>query len=292
MRVILRAAYVWHASLLIAALSHAASAQEGLAALISADVRVDGCVNELYPTEHAAARTTREQFFHGVESGCLPKVEQALSNGADANARDDSGTPVLARAVAAGRRDVVQALLRAGAGPNATNAAGGSALLSILSRPSVYRAEDLPGILAKQLEILDDLLAAGADLEASDQSGRTVLLEVARMNYDDGSPAVLLRGLIERGANVSARDGEGRTALMLAVLNTHPKVSLQALQILLAAGSDVNARDSSGKTALWYALERADTYGQREWGQCLSMLTSAWATAEVSERTGALKSPQ
>jgi ankyrin repeat protein len=275
---------------------NASSLAEGVAqmidASISADVRADGCVDELYPTEHAAARTPREQFFRDVESGCLPKVEQALRNGADANARDDGGTPVLARAVAAGQRDVVRALLRAGAGPNATDAAGGTALLSILSRPQAYRAEDLPGILTKQLEILDDLLAAGADLEASNQSGRTVLLEVARMNYDDGSPAVLLRGLIERGANVSARDGEARTAVMLAVLNTHPKVSLQTLQILLAAGSDVNARDSSGKTALRYALEKADAYGRREWGQCLSTLTSAGATAEVSEHTGALKSQQ
>jgi ankyrin repeat protein len=167
-----------------------------------------------------------------------------------------------------------------------------TAVFRVLSRPSVYKAEELPGILAKQLAILDEVLAAGANLEASDQAGRTLLLEVARMNYDDGSPAVLLKALIERGASVSASDSEGRTAIHLAVLNTHPKVNVETLPLLLAAGVDVNARDNSGKTVMEYARRMADTYGEQEWRASLSLLASAGAMAESSEPGGAMKSPK
>jgi Ankyrin repeats (3 copies) len=167
-----------------------------------------------------------------------------------------------------------------------------TAVFRVLSRPSVYKAEELTGILEKQLAILDELLAAGANLEASDQAGRTLLLEAARMNYDDGSPALLLKALIERGADVWARDGEGHTAIMLAVLNTHPKVNVETLPLLLAAGCDVNARDKAGKTAMDYARQRADTYGEQEWRASLGLLASAGATTEASEPGGAMKSPK
>ena len=92
------------------------------------------------------------------------------------------------------------------------------AMLGVFSRYESYYPEDLPRILANQLGIVDDLVSAGASIDVRDwYTGRTLLLEVAGMSHDDGSPAVLLKGLIERGADVQARDSEGRTALMIAV---------------------------------------------------------------------------
>ena len=254
--------------------------------LILADVRVDACVNELYPDPRPAPASRREAFFRDVEAGCLPRVEQGLAAGADANARDAQGATPLWRAVAAGHREVTQALLRAGAKPDAIVAATGTPSFRILSRPSSYNIEDLPGILANQLSLLDDLVAAGADLETRNEYGRTLLLEVARMNYDDGSPNVLLKGLTERGANVLARDRNGRTAVILAVMDTHPKVNFQTLPILLAAGVDVNAQDAVGKTAMDYARERADSL--EEWQRVLRLLAGAGATQSRDAQTGVI----
>ncbi len=245
--------------------------------LISADVRLDACINELYPDPRPAPASRREAFLRDVEAGCLPRVEEALIAGADANAPDAKGTTPLTQAVAAGHRKVTQALLRAGAKPDAIVGATGTPIFRVFSRPSSYYVEDLARILANQLAILDDLLAAGTNIETRNEYGRTLLLEVARMNYDDGSPNVLLKGLIERGADVSARDRDGRTAVILAVIVLHPKVNLMTLPTLLAAGVDVNALDAGGKTAMNYARERADRFHLEEWQRILRLLADAAA---------------
>jgi len=259
--------------------------------LISAGVRVDACVNELFPDPRPAPTSGLEAFFYDVEAGCLPGVERALAAGADANARDAQGSTPLMRAVTAGRREVTQALLRAGAAPDAAVGEAGTPAFRVFSRPSNYYAADLSRILANQLAILDDLTAAGAGIEARNGRGRTLLLEVACMNYDDGSPDVLLKGLIERGADVSARDREGRTAIILAILHTHPKVNLKIIPVLVAAGADVNAQDVSGKTAIDYARERADKFNLEEWPRVLRLLEDAGAMQNRAAKTGVIDKP-
>ena len=60
--------------------------------------------------------------------------------------------------------------------------------------------------------------------------------------------------LIGRGADVNAKDPAGRTVLMLAAhLDTLPAASVQAL---IDAGADVNAKATDGRTALDFALLR------------------------------------
>jgi ankyrin repeat protein len=203
-------------------------------------------------------------------------VEQGLAAGADANAPDAQGVTPLMRAVAAGHRQVAQALLRANADPNTrVGAVRTPPIFLVLSRPSAYDGRDLPRILANQLAILDDLIAAGSSIESTKADNRTLLLEVARMNYDDGSPGIIMKGLIERGANVSARDADGHTAIMLAVMDTHPKVSLLTLPVLLAAGADVNATDQAGKLAIDYARERAKSLQAEDWPGVVKLLADA-----------------
>lgn len=245
--------------------------------LISAGVRADACVNELFPEPRPAPASGAEAFIYDIRAGCLPRVEQALAAGADPNGRDELGSTPLMHAVAAGRRGVIQTLLRAGGDPHAPVGETGPPTFRFFSRPLSYYAEDLPRILSNQLAILDDLIAAGASIEARNGYGRTLLLEAALLNADDGSPDVLLSGLLKRGADVSAGDREGRTAVILAVMHTIPKVNLKTLPILLAAGADVNARDASGKTAMDYARERPDRFRGDEWSGVLRLLAGAGA---------------
>jgi hypothetical protein len=240
--------------------------------LIVTDVKVDGCVNELFPPPQPPPASPREEFFRDVESGCLDRVARALASGVDANARDSHGTPVLYEAVTKGHRDVVRQLLRRGANPNSVAGYNGTAMFRLLWGPPSYRPADLPTILADRIGILDDLLEYGADIEAPGSGGRTLLLEVAHTFGDGGERStVFLRALIQRGANLAARDHEGRTALMLAAQATSPK----GIEMLLAAGADVNARDAEGKTALGYARERAARYGYKESASVLQILADA-----------------
>ncbi len=56
------------------------------------------------------------------------------------------------------------------------------------------------------------LSTPGADVDATDERGSTALLEAARYGHDD-----VVRALLAAGANIKARDQNGKTALMLAV---------------------------------------------------------------------------
>ncbi len=241
--------------------------------LIVTDVRVDGCVNELYPPLQPPPASAREAFFRDVGSGCLDRVTRALASGEDPNARDLTGAPILYEAVTRGRREVVRALLRRGANPNVVKGFRGSAMFRVLWEPPSYRPADLPSILAERIGILDDLLEYGAEIEARGVDGRTLLLEVAHDFSDGDWSTVFLGALIERGADLAARDNEGRTALMLASKVTSPK----AVEILLAAGADVNARDNEGKTAMAHAREYRARYGYKESATILRMLADAGA---------------
>lgn len=62
------------------------------------------------------------------------------------------------------------------------------------------------------------LVGQGADLEARDASGRTPLVTHAE-NYEDGSDVVF--ALLEMGADPSAKSNEGETALMFARQSTN-----------------------------------------------------------------------
>jgi hypothetical protein len=75
------------------------------------------------------------------------------------------------------------------------------------------------------------LLANGADVNARNPQGKTVLTE----NIQIGS-VELLRCYIEAGVDVNANDSEGHTALML--LSREPRI--EVAELLVAAGADIN----------------------------------------------------
>ena len=101
------------------------------------------------------------------------------------------------------------------------------------------------GDRAACFELLRD---AGANLEASDQIGYTILHLAAR----DGFPE-LLSLLVQARVNLDARSNVGTTALHRAA-RVSDKRAEDCVDVLLAGGASVNARDSSGETPLDVAL--------------------------------------
>ncbi|KAK4992632.1 hypothetical protein LTR50_000966 [Elasticomyces elasticus] len=91
---------------------------------------------------------------------------------------------------------------------------------------------------------VDKLLDMGADLEARDSYGCTVLLRAARSKRSG-----IISRLISKHANVHAQDLNGQTALHAASMNGD-EVSID---VLLHAGADHAAKDGKGSTALHLA---------------------------------------
>ena len=88
------------------------------------------------------------------------------------------------------------------------------------------------------------LLAAGADVNARDHGGETALLKAAT-----SCSLAVIQELISYGANMYAENNDGTTALMRAAENGDPQITIR----LLKAGVDVNAKDSNEETALLIA---------------------------------------
>ena len=91
------------------------------------------------------------------------------------------------------------------------------------------------------------LLAAGADVHAKTNDGRTTLIRATVHNANARVIAALLRA----GADVHARDNDGKTALRHAVWESSP--NLEVVSTLLEAGADVNAKDNTGTSVLMMA---------------------------------------
>lgn len=87
-------------------------------------------------------------------------------------------------------------------------------------------------------------LAAGAELEATNQQGMTPLM-VAAINKNQGAVAALLRA----GANPNHANAKGQTVLMAAVVGG----DLEVVRLLLDKGADPSLSTPDRKTALGLA---------------------------------------
>ncbi|MBR6355755.1 MAG: ankyrin repeat domain-containing protein [Alphaproteobacteria bacterium] len=83
------------------------------------------------------------------------------------------------------------------------------------------------------------------DINARDTKGRTLLMNVCRV---DVTPKVI-KMLLRYGADVNAVDEQGRSALMYAIaLNENPAV----VEMLLENGANANLKDMNGKSVWDY----------------------------------------
>ncbi|HHY16033.1 MAG TPA: hypothetical protein GX521_08155, partial [Firmicutes bacterium] len=142
------------------------------------------------------------------------------------------------------------------------------------------------------LEIIEELVHAGADVNARDWADNIPLIWAA---WAEAEPAVL-RLLLAEGAGVDAQDDIGATPLMWAL---YQRGGRDTISPLLEAGADANLADYDGDTALAWAVragadweiiklllaQGGDISALNDYGQ--NLLHIAAAAPEVSLKTAA-----
>lgn len=173
-----------------------------------------------------------------TEEATSSTIPSLLELGADTSLRDNQGRTALLSACAEGNRPDVIALAKK-SNVNELDLEGNSALMLL-----AYKAEAVAAVKA--------LIAAGADANAANFGGRTVL-----MCASDGGSSDVVSAVLAADAKVNARDNLGRTALMWAAHGrSAPSESAQRgiVEALLKAGADRTAKDKDGRTAAAWAM--------------------------------------
>ena len=208
-------------------------------------------------------------------------VKLLLEKGANVNLADSLGDTALVDAAGGGGPDyvrIVALLLSHGADVHAANDAAIFAaakradpevLRMLIDKGALVNAKDsdntgetvlmaaASGVSDRKLQML---LAAGADLKATNDEGETSLMKAVQLQHSvspqDRLPMIQL--LVKNGANVNATDKRGNSPLLLSVVQymseaggiiSHPEV----VKFLLDQGANVQTTDAQGKTALMMA---------------------------------------
>lgn len=188
------------------------------------------------PKEKAARRQpkvmrkplTIADMVKAVRHRAWPNVMQALADGVRPDGVNIMGDPLVMAVSAIAPVRVVEAILKAGADPNAVNRRGETAL---------FHATDP--------RICERLITHGANPQHRAKAGATALHVLADAGQDQA-----MRVLIAAGAQVDALDDAKRTPLARCVA----ALRIAAVEVLLAAGAKVDAPLSSGGTLLSHVI--------------------------------------
>jgi ankyrin repeat protein len=194
----------------------------------------------------------RTPLHHASAWNTVEVVQLLLRNDASINTQDASGYTPLHDAIRINRDpNVAITLLEAGADPNARNTHGSTPLHFAIERRH-------PGAE----EVVAALIQAGANVDAQDELGYTPLLDVLYLPSLDGHLVQrIAEQLLSAGADVDAAANDGTTALMLAAAGADTLVPRSVLLRLLDARADPTALDQHGMTAMDYAAKNINLAG-------------------------------
>lgn len=190
---------------------------------------------------YSALRQAYDSYSYGrLKFSNLLKV---IQSGTDLNAAYPGEQTILVEALDRGKFEVASALIDAGADVSIDSGERGvqptHAIAALLGN---YRRNTDP-------ELLDKLLNAGAQLNATDSSD---LLAV--ISYSGGGDSKVLSKLIRAGANVNVADRDGNTLFIKVVQRVDEPGYIGVMHMLLAKGVDAEKADDFANTPLHIAF--------------------------------------
>ena len=188
----------------------------------------------------------KSQLYSGI-------IDLLIRNGAKVNAVDEDGETPLSHHVLC--LPVIQQLVHHGAEVNIKNCWDETPLHTAKNHPLnirflIYHGADIEAsddeghtpinraVQCRNIESVQELFKAGADLFTVDEDGNTLLHLAFRS-------APITQFLIEQKADVNAVDNEGRTPLMIAVVRR----TLPSAMLLWQNGADLYLKDKDGYSA-------------------------------------------
>ncbi len=218
-------------------------------ALLSLPLLLAGCTPPLYPESGA-----RDPEGLEAQRAAAHAIERAEEAGRSLETRNQWGaTPLYEASGTGGSYKAIQRLLAAGANIEGRSYDVGATALFAACSASINHAH---GSIQPRFEVYQRvrvLLEAGADPNARNSRGETVLMTMTGSYGGDCERAVML---IEHGARVDAKDNMGKTPLM------HNVRRGEIAEVILAVPQDLEARDATGRTALsWAAVQSSDYEG-------------------------------
>lgn len=162
------------------------------------------------------------ELFNAVLVGDSANLNSLLQGGADSNACNDEGDTALMLAAGLGKLEMVHALIEAGANVHAANARGWTALMK-----AIYNHDLDHGFP----EIISALIDAGAEIETKIAYGTRPLMLAAGYGQ-----AGVIEMLLAAGADVRAENDGGRTARKMAEDKDYVEVINQLYQAEISLG--------------------------------------------------------
>ncbi len=197
-----------------------------------------------------------------AQSGQLQTMQLLVERGANVNhVADYEGDTALHRAIYGKKPAAAQWLIEQGADLNTqTESVEGGTITPLMNAVS-----------GNQLEIAAMLIAAGADVNATDTyKNRTALSSATESGNEE-----ITKFLLHSGANATAYNNYGRTPLISAVIGGNAKI----VALLIETGTSINACENGGETA----LHKAALGGNIE---IIAMLLAAGADRNIVNKDG------
>ena len=222
-------------------------------------------------TQSLELKTEKSSYFIGIYDaayqGNIEAIKKYIADGTDVNVKGIGNITPLHIAASEGHKEVVELLITKGADLNAVSIMPGyrGTPLDLASRDNQTETADLlrkhGGKSAEEdsihvaaeggsIEAVKQHLAAGTDVNAKNQLGRTPLHAAAYYGHKE-----IIELLIGKAADVNIKRRGGWTPLHDAAFGSHKEI----VQLLIAKGANVNTRNSGGETPLDWAEDKSET---------------------------------